>query len=105
MINRRVGTIILAVVCFFAGAVLFSEFPAVGTLIAFFEVGLGYFLGWLSNRDSVKLADDLECTNEELVDELAKANKEIEGLNNTIKDLKAEKEVTVAKTSKKKTSK
>lgn len=90
MINRRVGTIILAVVCFFAGAVLFAEFPAVGTLIAFFEVGLGYLLGWFSNKDKVDLAKDLEETNEELVEELDKANKEIEGLNNGIKGLKAE---------------
>jgi len=104
--NNKVGSIILAVVCFFIGAVLLAEYPMVGALIVFFAEATGFFFGWFSTRDKVKLLDEVENTNEELIEELDKADKEIESLNKTIKNLKAEKkEIVTPKLTKKKESK
>lgn len=104
--NNKVGSIILAVVCFFIGAVLLSEYPILGALIVFFAEATGYFFGWLSNKDKARLADDLEDANEELVEEIEKTSKEIEDLKKTLKELKEGKEaVVVSKSAKKKVSK
>ena len=104
--NNKVGSIILAVVCFCVGAVIVASYPTVGALIVFFAEATGFLCGWFSTRDKVKMADSLEDTNEELVEELDRADKEIESLNKTIKALKAEKkEVVTPKSTKKKESK
>lgn len=90
MKNKKVGTILLAVVCFFVGFGIFTEFPAVGALTLLFEAIACYLCGLWANKPDAEFVDDLVTENENLAEELAKANAEIGELNKAIKKFKKE---------------
>jgi peptidoglycan hydrolase CwlO-like protein len=90
MKNKKVGTILLAVVCFFVGFGIFTEFPTVGALTLLFEAIACYLCGLWANKPDAEFVDSLAEENEDLTEELAKANAEIEELNKAIKEFKKE---------------
>lgn len=90
MKNKKVGTILLAVVCFFVGFGIFTEFPAVGALTLLFEAIACYLCGLWANKPDAEFMDALVEENEVLAEELAKVNAEVEELNKTIKEFKKE---------------
>ena len=90
MKNKKVGTILLAVVCFFVGFGIYSEFPTVGALTLLFEAIACYLCGLWANQPDADFVDAIVDENEDLTEELAKANAEIEELNKAIKEFKKE---------------
>lgn len=84
--EKKYWFVFAAVLLFFAGAILVTEFPVIATLIAFLEAAGGFMLGVLFKRsqDKFKLA---------VAEENAVAlNAEIANLKDALKKFKAEKE-------------
>lgn len=93
--EKKYWFIFAAVLLFFAGAILVTEFPVIATLIAFLEAAGGFVLGMLfkKSQDKFKLA---------VAEENAVAlNAEIASLKDALKKFKAEKEESKTAKSKK----
>lgn len=90
--NKKVMLVIIAVLCFFIGAILLDEIPAIKALVALFELGAGGILGYFWKKyEDVKFFDvyeskveNLSKINDKLIQENDSLTKKVAKLSKSV---------------------